>query len=465
MALDAGGAADHRAVTVPHVSCVVTAYNVERFVGAAVQSALDVDWPQDRLEVIVVDDGSSDGTAAMLADFGDRIRVISQPNRGFNAAMSAGIGAASGDYIAILDGDDEWPRDKLQLQVRFLESRPGVGLVHGDMEVVDAEGRTLHPSFFEHANVRPERGWVLGSLLRGNFVSGGASVVRATLRERFWPIPAEAAYPDWYIAARVAEVAEIDHVDVSVNRYRRHDSNMGLGQSGDKLARTMRHDARYIRWMLGHIDTSGTPVHEVAAGYDALVGNALGVALHFGGRVEEIFDVGDDDRARSLALAAEAATAHAGGDLDAAGRAWIRALALDPWNGLARAELAAALRAIPPQPRRPRAGVIPGVRSLAVLAFADELIADPRLLAVYGQSVGGSDDVTLVIQAATAAADEAASALGRVLDEAGLAGAESADMVLHPCDDPASLASGLGAVYTRRELEQPLAALPRLATA
>ncbi|MFL5827649.1 MAG: glycosyltransferase [Thermoleophilaceae bacterium] len=452
-------------MTVPHVSCVVTAYNLERFIGAAVQSALDVDWPEERLEVIVVDDGSTDGTAAVLAGFGDRIRAIEQPNRGFNAAMSAGIGAARGDYIAILDGDDEWTRDKLQTQVRFLESRPAVGLVHGDMEVMGADGHTLHPSFFEHANVSPERGWVLGSLLRGNFVSGGASVVRASLRERFWPIPPEAAYPDWYIASRVAEVAEIDHVDVSVNRYRRHDANMGLGQSGDKQARTMRHDARYIRWMLGHIDTSGTPVHEVAAGYDALLGNALGVALHFGGRVEEVFDVSDDDRARSLAVAAQAAAAHLRGDLDSAARAWIRALALDPWNGLARVELATSLRAIPPQPRRARTGVVPGVRSLAVLAFADELIADPGLLAVYGRSVGGSDDVTLVIQAATTAAREAASALGRALEETGLAGADSADMVLHPCDDPASLAPGLGAVYTRRRLDQPLAALPRLATA
>ena len=72
-------------------------------------------------EVIVVNDGSIDGTRAVLEKFGDRIRVIEQENRGVSAARNAGIMAAAGEYIALLDGDDTWTEDKLEKTVPVLE--------------------------------------------------------------------------------------------------------------------------------------------------------------------------------------------------------------------------------------------------------------------------------------------------------------------------------------------------------
>src|SRR5437588_789652 len=75
----------------------------------------------------------------------------------------------------------------------------------------------------------PTDGRVLGRLLAGNFVSGGASTFRSSLLPAILPIAPEAAYPDWWIAACIAAVAEITHDNLSSNRYRYHGANMGLG--------------------------------------------------------------------------------------------------------------------------------------------------------------------------------------------------------------------------------------------
>lgn len=102
----------------PLVSVVIPAYNCARFVREAVDSALAQDYPA--LEVIVVDDGSSDDTGLVLASYGTRIRLFSQPNRGCAAARNAGVAHARGRYIAFLDGDDVWWSGKIRYQVEAL---------------------------------------------------------------------------------------------------------------------------------------------------------------------------------------------------------------------------------------------------------------------------------------------------------------------------------------------------------
>src|SRR3954454_5677447 len=105
----------------PKVSIVITAYNVGRFVAECVESALGQDWPADRLEVIVVNDGSTDDTEAALAPYRDRIVYIVQANGGVSTATNAGIAAATGEFIATLDGDDLAPRDRIRRQVEMFD--------------------------------------------------------------------------------------------------------------------------------------------------------------------------------------------------------------------------------------------------------------------------------------------------------------------------------------------------------
>ncbi len=111
----------------PTVSVVIPAYNAARFLAAALEGAL-TQTLRDH-EVIVVDDGSRDDTAAVVAGFGAAVRIHRQENRGVSAARNAGIGLARGEYVAFLDADDVWLPTKLERQVAALRGDPGVGTV------------------------------------------------------------------------------------------------------------------------------------------------------------------------------------------------------------------------------------------------------------------------------------------------------------------------------------------------
>ncbi|MGH7925237.1 MAG: glycosyltransferase [Candidatus Binatus sp.] len=101
------------------------------------------------VEVIVVNDGSTDGTHALLKKFGDRIRVIDQDNRGCAAARNTGIRASAGKYLAPLDADDTWTEEMLAKTVPVLEKNPACVAVFADGMLVDAAGRIVAPSYVE----------------------------------------------------------------------------------------------------------------------------------------------------------------------------------------------------------------------------------------------------------------------------------------------------------------------------
>src|SRR5579875_780429 len=224
----------------PLVSVIVPAFNLARFLSAALDSALAQTDPGGRIEIIVIDDGSTDETPEVLARYQDRVRAIRQPNRGLTAAIAAGLAEARGEFIALLDADDEWPRDRLARHVAILRAHPLVGLVHGDMEVTDAYGTVTHHSFMGQQPLPPVDGRALGAGLGRNFVSGGATTFRAELLPAVLPMGEETAYPDWRIAACVAAVAEIRYDPESANRYRSHGANMSLGSDQAAQLRIQR---------------------------------------------------------------------------------------------------------------------------------------------------------------------------------------------------------------------------------
>jgi glycosyltransferase involved in cell wall biosynthesis len=109
------------------VSVVIPTYNYGHCVAEAIESALGQTYPT--VEVIVVDDGSTDDTAARVAAFGQRIRSIRQTNQGLSAARNTGIIAARGAVIALLDADDAFHPRKLELQMGYLAAHPDTGLL------------------------------------------------------------------------------------------------------------------------------------------------------------------------------------------------------------------------------------------------------------------------------------------------------------------------------------------------
>lgn len=117
-------------MALPLVTTIIPTYNAAHFVVGAVASALAQTYPA--VEVVVVDDGSTDDTANRLARFGDRIRYLRQPNQGPSAARNNGIRAAAGEIVALLDADDLWHPGKLTTQVAYLTRHPDIGLLGTD---------------------------------------------------------------------------------------------------------------------------------------------------------------------------------------------------------------------------------------------------------------------------------------------------------------------------------------------
>ena len=105
------------------------AYNARPFIEDSIRSALNQNYPN--IELIVVDDGSKDGTPEAAEQFGSRVKVLRQENAGPAAARNRGIAAASGEFIAFLDADDVWLPGKVSMQVQYLQDHPDIGVVFG----------------------------------------------------------------------------------------------------------------------------------------------------------------------------------------------------------------------------------------------------------------------------------------------------------------------------------------------
>jgi hypothetical protein len=415
----------------PLVSVIVPAYNLAHFLPAALDSALAQDWPVDALEVIVVDDGSTDETPAVLAGYGNRIRPIRQENGGLVRAVDRGLGEARGEYLALLDADDEWPADRVRRQVEFLEEHPAVGLVHGDMEVINAEGVTIAPSFFVQQGHQPAQGRVLGALLGGNFISGGASMFRASLLPALHPIPTDAAYPDWWLAANVAAVAEIEHLPGVFNRYRFHGANMGLGAGPEQLDGILRSEIPWRRWMMRHLleDSTVTAPHLQAA-FRAWEYGLLRAAVAAGSSsARDLAPVEEEAKARARTIGETAVGALGEGDALGASRMLLRALAEDPWDGALRFDLE---RALAEAQEIPAAAAVEdplcmlAAREHITLAWATELIGDRRLLEAYVGAVDGTDPATLVVLTRP---DEDLGGLVALVANLGLEGEDAAEIV------------------------------------
>jgi glycosyltransferase involved in cell wall biosynthesis len=184
----------------------------------------------------VVDDGSTDATADVLAGFGDRVEVVRQRNAGVAAARNAGVARTSGDLVAFLDADDEWLPAKLERQVARIQGDPGLGLVHCGVQEIDGDDRPL--------GVRTDgiEGHVAERLLRfdGAAILGGGSgalVPRAVFDDVGGFDPLLSTSADWDLYYRIARAHPVGFVDEVLVRYRVHGA--GMHTNVDLMARDM----------------------------------------------------------------------------------------------------------------------------------------------------------------------------------------------------------------------------------
>ena len=170
--------------TAPLVSVVIPAYNCEYYLARAISSALAQTYCS--VECIVVNDGSTDRTADVIASFGDRVRSVTQPNGGASAARNVGIGMARGAYVAFLDADDYWLPTKIANQVEVFRRHPGLVLVSCDFiwerpgDATEATADASPPFQADHVRVFHD----LTELLRNPYLGTPTVIVDASaLRE------------------------------------------------------------------------------------------------------------------------------------------------------------------------------------------------------------------------------------------------------------------------------------------
>lgn len=197
------------------ICVIIPVYNGERFLATAIANVKKQNYPN--LEILVIDDGSTDGTAEVAAQFGDSIHYIFQENRGPAAARNCGIQKATGDAIAFLDVDDLWSEDKLHLQANYLKKNPEVEIVQGLIQ-------NMKPD--DEGNFEPTE-------IPYNYINIGSALYRKSVFDRvgFYDETLKFAEDtDWFIRAWENGVtkAVLDRVTLF---YRKHPENMTAGKN------------------------------------------------------------------------------------------------------------------------------------------------------------------------------------------------------------------------------------------
>lgn len=193
----------------PLVSVIMPVFNGIAYLELAIQSVLQQEL--ERLQFIVVDDGSTDGTAGLIAGYEPAISVITQPNQGPPVARNAGLDMAGGEYIGFIDADELWTTGRLQRQLSYLQSHSEIDILQDRMQHIRFSGSEWVPEDDPFHSL-----------------SLSTALFRRHLFDRIGVLDASMLYcddMDWFLRAQSggATVARQDDVGLL---YRRHEGNL-----------------------------------------------------------------------------------------------------------------------------------------------------------------------------------------------------------------------------------------------
>jgi len=207
----------------PLITVIVVNYNYSRYLGGCIDSVLSQTYPN--IEIIVVDDGSTDDSLGFLQRYAERVRIIQQENKGVSAARNAGLPESRGKWIAFLDSDDAWQPEKLQEQSKYLLD-PAVGMVFCGVEYTDDSGECLgYTRPVPASDILPQ----LVTFAPLATAGGSTALVRTDcLRDLggFDEQLSTAADLDMWI--RIAAQYKIHALTAPLVKYRRHSASMSL---------------------------------------------------------------------------------------------------------------------------------------------------------------------------------------------------------------------------------------------
>ena len=223
----------------PSVSVIIPTYNCETYIAETINSVLNQTFKD--VELIIVDDGSTDRTRQIVASYGGDVRLLTQRNSGVCAARNHGIREAAGQYICLMDHDDYWFPDKLALQVDEMKRRPETGLVYSTFLwwFPDTHGVFPPPeSFTGHMGeigIDEEfSGWIYHLLLLDCWVLTSAALIRAEVFDKCGVFDESLPYSeDWDLWLRISREYPFIKLKRPLTLYRQHPNQ------GNRLARAI----------------------------------------------------------------------------------------------------------------------------------------------------------------------------------------------------------------------------------
>ena len=234
----------------PRVTVIIPCYNRERFIRETVDSTLSQTY--SNIDIVVIDDGSSDGSRKILEDYVKQLRILEHPgktNKGQSASINLAITSTDSEYIAILDSDDVWLPNKIEAQVEVLENDRDVGLVYTNGFVIDHAGTKLYELINDNRvdagnpekilleyYIGPPSSWLLRRSVFG--IAGGFDESMRSAQ-------------DHDMAIRLAEVTKLAYIEEPLWYYRRHSNTQSWKhtkrrwKTGFKILKKARNRHRY----------------------------------------------------------------------------------------------------------------------------------------------------------------------------------------------------------------------------
>ena len=230
----------------PKISVIIPSYNCERYIAETIESVLN--QSEKSIELVVIDDGSHDGTREIVKSYGAPVRLIEQSNAGVCAARNLGIREAAGDYLCFLDHDDFWFSDKLARQLECFDSNPETGVVYSAFTNwhANSDGRFPVPSTLRRMptedDIAPDfSGWIYHQFLLDCWMLTSTAMFRAEIFRKVGGFDETLPYSeDWELWLRISREFPMTKLRYPTTLYRQH------RQQGNRVLRQIDYRTRLL---------------------------------------------------------------------------------------------------------------------------------------------------------------------------------------------------------------------------
>jgi alpha-1,3-rhamnosyltransferase len=214
----------------PLVSIIIPSYNHSKYITETIESILGQTY--DNFELIVIDDGSQDNSIEIIEKLrlNNKFIFIKRENKGLCETLNEGINLSRGKYIAICASDDIYLKDKIKLQVDFLETNPNYALCYGKIISFDNDG---NQKFINSKKYKS--GKLFLDLIKTNFVPAVTQMYRKDIFDNIGGFDKDLWIEDWDMLLRISYSYEIGFLDKYLAMYRNHGENMSGGKNIRKM--------------------------------------------------------------------------------------------------------------------------------------------------------------------------------------------------------------------------------------